>query len=129
MQAYAASIKGLWKFEVQDWQTALDQFAAAKSVVLMRFVLILCRSCRSIFQKLAETGSAEDEVLCHHRMDIIEPITRYCVYHLQHEGQDFGSQSLEEILAMRTQTTQSDVLQSKIEVCFDFTVRLYRFPS
>lgn len=101
VQAYHAWIDGLYSFETQRWEQALDQFAFA----------------RTLYGKLAETGNAEQEALCHARMDDIDPNIRYCAYNLQRQGQDLGLSSLadvDEIVQSRTRGQQS--LEKKMAV-------------
>ena len=69
VRAYACWLKGLAAFEGRGWQHALDSFLAA----------------RTIYEKLPGTSS-EQAALFHLKLDEIEPLIRYCTYHLQRGG-------------------------------------------
>lgn len=84
------------KFEVQDWQTAIDLYTQA----------------RSIYEKLA--GAFMDEgmkAMYMQRVDEISPNIRYCAYNLGQGGMDIN-----ELMKMRSSAVGQDMLAAKIDV-------------
>ncbi|KAJ3079824.1 signal recognition particle subunit srp68 [Quaeritorhiza haematococci] len=103
VQAYAALMAGYVLFEKQSWQEALDKFAAA----------------RTIYEKLASAGTAQQEALCYSAMDTIDPNIRYCAYNLKlSKGQVADISAL---IEMRNKSAAADggagldLLASKVE--------------
>jgi signal recognition particle subunit SRP68 len=62
---------GYMHLENQQWQEALDKFAAA----------------RKIYEKMSQVSTtAEEEALCFSAIDSIDPNIRYCAYNLKLKG-------------------------------------------
>ncbi|KAJ3285673.1 signal recognition particle subunit srp68 [Borealophlyctis nickersoniae] len=99
VQAYAALMEGYVLFEQQQWQAALDKFAAA----------------RTIYQKLAGAGSAQQETLCQSAIDAIDPNIRYCAYNLKLKGGQ--TMDIAELVEMRNKSEGMglDLLAAKVE--------------
>ncbi|KAJ3330852.1 signal recognition particle subunit srp68 [Blyttiomyces sp. JEL0837] len=87
VQAYASLMSGYFHFERQEWQEALDKFAAS----------------RTIYEKMASASiTAEQEALCQAAIDSVDPNIRYCAYNLKMKGVGSGgSQDVAALLEMR----------------------------
>ena len=84
------------KFEVQDWQTAIDLYTQA----------------RSIYEKLAGAFMDEDtKMLYLQKVEEISPNIRYCAYNLGQGGLDIN-----DLMKMRSSASGQDMLASKIDV-------------
>jgi len=84
------------KFEVQDWQTAIDLYTQA----------------RSIYEKLAGAFMDEDtQTMYLQKVEEIGPNIRYCAYNLGQGGLDIN-----ELMKMRSSASGQDMLASKIDV-------------
>lgn len=74
-RAYSCIMKATAFFESQkQWKQALAEFWRAKAIL----------------ERLAATGSAEQEALCMARLDEIEPSIRYCLYNIQFAVETLG---------------------------------------
>jgi signal recognition particle subunit SRP68 len=74
--------------EKQDWQRALDSFAAS----------------RKLYEVLSAKGSVEQELLSKSKMDDIDPVLRFCSYNLkQHGTEDIGT-----LVEMRLKMSESN---------------------
>ena len=88
------------KFEVQDWQTAIDLYTQA----------------RSIYEKLAGAFMDEDtRMLYLQRVEEISPNIRYCAYNLGQGGLDIN-----DLMKMRSNATGQAMLAAKIDVSISF---------
>jgi signal recognition particle subunit SRP68 len=82
----------------QQWPLALQHFTRAKT----------------IYERLAVGGgSAEQEALCHARLDEIEPSIRYCLYNIQlaaaaADGGGGGGSDIENISRMAETSVRND---------------------
>ena len=86
------------KFEVQDWQTAVDLYSQA----------------RSIYEKLAGAFRDEDVRLMYlQKVEEISPNIRYCAYNLGQGGVDIN-----ELMNMKLSGVGQDMLASKIDVSY-----------
>lgn len=84
------------KFEVHDWQTAIEFYTQA----------------RSIYEKLS--GAFMDEsmkAMYLQRVEEIGPNIRYCAYNL---GQ--GTMDINDLMKMRSSAAGQDMLAAKIDV-------------
>ena len=114
LQAYNYWMTANMKFEVQDWQTAIDLYTQA----------------RSIYEKLAGAFMDEDtRMLYLQRVEEISPNIRYCAYNLGQGGLDIN-----DLMKMRSNATGQDMLAAKIDVsilCLERFVfcLLYTSPS
>ncbi|XP_057311707.1 signal recognition particle subunit SRP68-like [Hydractinia symbiolongicarpus] len=100
-QAYSYWMTANMKFEVQDWQTAIDLYTQA----------------RSIYEKLA--GAFMDEgmkAMYMQRVDEISPNIRYCAYNLGQGGMDIN-----ELMKMRSSAVGQDMLAAKIDAAIQET--------
>ena len=96
LQAYNYWMTANMKFEVQDWQTAIDLYTQA----------------RSIYEKLAGAFMDEDtRMLYLQRVEEISPNIRYCAYNLGQGGLDIN-----DLMKMRSNATGQDMLAAKIDV-------------
>ena len=98
-------MKANMKFEVQDWQTAIDLYTHA----------------RSIYEKLAGAFMDEDtKTMYLQKVEEISPNIRYCAYNLGKGGLDIN-----ELMKMRSSASGQDMLASKIDVCFFSIINLF----
>ncbi|KAI9255824.1 hypothetical protein BDA99DRAFT_151260 [Phascolomyces articulosus] len=68
VKAYAAAMRGHLYFELQQWQNALNQFVAA----------------RTIYEHFASLSTTtQHEALCYSAIDDIDPSIRICAYNLR----------------------------------------------
>ncbi|KAF5730997.1 Signal recognition particle-related / SRP-related isoform 1 [Tripterygium wilfordii] len=64
-EAYASYMRGNLLFEQdQNWETALINF----------------KSARAVYEELGKYGDLENQVLCHERVEELEPSIRYCLH-------------------------------------------------
>ena len=84
------------KFEIQDWQTAVDLYTQA----------------RTIYEKLS-TAFVDESIksLYLQKVDEIGPNIRYCGYNLGQGGIDIN-----ELMKMRSSAAGQDLLAAKIDV-------------
>lgn len=95
-KAYHYWMTANMKFEVQDWQTAIDLYTQA----------------RSIYEKLASAFMDEDtKTLYLQKVEEISPNIRYCAYNLGQGGFDIN-----ELMKMRSNADGQDMLAAKIDV-------------
>jgi len=100
-QAYSYWMTANLKFEVHDWQTAIEFYTQA----------------RSIYEKLS--GAFMDEsmkALYLQRVDEIGPNIRYCAYNL---GQ--GTMDINDLMKMRSSAAGQDMLAAKIDAAIKET--------
>ncbi|XP_062507842.1 signal recognition particle subunit SRP68-like [Corticium candelabrum] len=93
-QAYSAWMTGNLKFELQEWQEALDVFSEAKT----------------IYEKLASALPDEVKTLYLQRADEITPNVRYCAYNLGD-----GSTDIEDLVKLRVHAGDQDLLVGKLD--------------
>ncbi|XP_066931893.1 signal recognition particle subunit SRP68-like [Clytia hemisphaerica] len=95
VQAYSYWMTANMKFEVQNWQTAIDLYTQS----------------RSIYEKLSSAFMDEDtKMLYLQRVEEISPNIRYCAYNLGQGGLDIN-----ELMKMRSKATGQDMLAAKID--------------
>lgn len=100
-QAYAYWMTANLKFEVHDWQTAIEFYTQA----------------RSIYEKLS--GAFMDEsmkAMYLQRVEEIGPNIRYCAYNL---GQ--GTMDINDLMKMRSSAAGQDMLAAKIDAAIKET--------
>ncbi|KAI9207827.1 uncharacterized protein BJ171DRAFT_596257 [Polychytrium aggregatum] len=99
VQAYALVMGGYLLFERQEWEQCLEKFGAA----------------RTIYEKLASVGTAEQEALCHVAIDAIDPSIRYCAYNLKLKGGQ--TLDISALLEMRNNSEGAglDLVAAKVE--------------
>jgi signal recognition particle subunit SRP68 len=100
-QAYSAWMKGNVKFELQEWQEALDVFSEA----------------RTIYDKLASALPGDVKTLYLQRVDEITPNIRYCAYNLGD-----GTTDMEDLVKLRMTAGDQDQLTGKIDVPASFSL-------
>ncbi|EHA8586557.1 hypothetical protein COCNU_scaffold000525G000050 [Cocos nucifera] len=65
VKAYASYMKGTLLFEQdKNWETALMNF----------------KNARAVYEELGKYGDVENQVLCHERVEELEPSIRYCLH-------------------------------------------------
>lgn len=101
VQAYSYWMTANMKFEVQNWQTAIDLYTQS----------------RSIYEKLSSAFMDEDtKMLYLQRVEEISPNIRYCAYNLGQGGLDIN-----ELMKMRSKATGQDMLAAKIDAAIKET--------
>ncbi|KAK9764477.1 signal recognition particle subunit srp68 [Basidiobolus ranarum] len=100
-QAYYNTMCGHLNFEQQSWEVALDKYAAA----------------RVIYGKLAATGTAHLEALCHAAIDGNDPSIRYCAYNLRLGDGNTNIDTLVESVIQKSgkESSHLDQLAAQIE--------------
>ncbi|KAK7498522.1 hypothetical protein BaRGS_00010182 [Batillaria attramentaria] len=91
-QAYNAWIHGSLRFELEDWEKAMELFTKAKT----------------IYEKLAGAFTEEQQAVYQQRVDEIAPNLRYCAYNIGDES------ALQDLQKMRV-AAGGDQLSSKLD--------------
>lgn len=99
-QAYLFWMTANLRFELQDWQAAIDLYGKA----------------RTIYEKLASAFIDDTKVLYLQRAEEISPNIRYCAYNL---GED--SVDINDLVNLRMSATGQDLLVSKIDAAISQT--------
>ncbi|XWS51497.1 hypothetical protein CRYUN_Cryun12cG0181400 [Craigia yunnanensis] len=95
-EAYASYMKGTLLFERdQNWDTALRNF----------------KSARAVYEELGKYGDVENQVLCHERIEELEPNIRYCLHKI---GQS-NLQTSELLQIGEMEGPALDLFKSKLE--------------
>ncbi|XP_065660087.1 signal recognition particle subunit SRP68 [Hydra vulgaris] len=100
-QAYSYWMRANYKFEVQDWKTAIDLYSQS----------------RSIYEKLASAFLDEaTRMLYAQRVEEIGPNIRYCAYNLGQGGMD-----IKDLMIMKSSAAGQDLLSAKIDAAIKQT--------
>ncbi|XP_002120160.2 signal recognition particle subunit SRP68-like isoform X2 [Ciona intestinalis] len=92
-QAYSAYMSGILQFELKDWVAAMDLF----------------RKTQTIYGKLADTMSKEEQTVYKTMVDEISPNIRYCAYTI-------GDQSaMDDLMQMHGTGRQDPLLSEKLD--------------
>ncbi|XVE63753.1 hypothetical protein DITRI_Ditri07aG0045500 [Diplodiscus trichospermus] len=95
-EAYASYMKGNLLFEQdKNWDTALRNF----------------KSARAVYEELGKYGDVENQVLCHERVEELEPSIRYCL----HKIGESNLQTSELLQIGEMEGPALDLFKSKLE--------------
>ncbi|XP_023231585.1 signal recognition particle subunit SRP68-like [Centruroides sculpturatus] len=94
-QAYAAWIRGSLKFELQEWQPAMEYF----------------RRSQTIYEKLSQALNEDERALYKQRVEELTPNIRYCAYNIGDES------AINDLMQMRLsgKTGGEDILATNLD--------------